>query len=138
MVLYGLGTTVGAGIYAMVGELAGVAGYHAPLAFLLAAILAGLTAMSFAELCGRYPRAAGASLYIQKGLKSVRLSTLAGGLVILGGMVSAAALSNGFVGYFVQFFDIPRIAAIILILSLLGVLLYGVLLNQYGWQPSLP
>lgn len=120
MVLYGLGTTVGAGIYAMIGELAGVSGYFAPLAFLLAATLAGFTAMSFAELCGRYPKAAGASLYIQKGLGSIKLSTLTGALVILGGMVSAAALSNGFVGYFTQFIDMPRYAAIILILCILG------------------
>ena len=36
MVLYGLGTTIGAGIYALVGELVGISGYMAPAAFLLA------------------------------------------------------------------------------------------------------
>ena len=44
LVLYGLGTTIGAGIYALIGEIAGVAGYLAPFSFLLAALLAGVTA----------------------------------------------------------------------------------------------
>ena len=39
MVLYGLGTTIGAGIYALVGELAAIAGYLAPASFLLAALM---------------------------------------------------------------------------------------------------
>ena len=43
LVLYGLGTTIGAGIYALIGEIAGVAGYLAPFSFLLAALLAGVT-----------------------------------------------------------------------------------------------
>jgi len=59
MILYGLGTTIGAGIYALVGEIARVAGYFAPASFLIASTLAGFTAISFAELCGRFPRAAG-------------------------------------------------------------------------------
>jgi amino acid transporter len=50
LVLYGLGTTIGAGIYALVGEMAAISGYYAPVSFLLASIMAALTALSFAEL----------------------------------------------------------------------------------------
>ena len=50
LVFYGLGTTIGAGIYALVGELAGISGYLAPLSFLFAGFLAALTAASFSEL----------------------------------------------------------------------------------------
>ena len=39
VVLYGLGTTIGAGIYALTGEVAGAAGMGAPWAFLAAALL---------------------------------------------------------------------------------------------------
>lgn len=103
MVLYGLGTTIGAGIYALVGELAGIAGYFAPISFLIASMMATLTAMSFAELSGRFPRAAGAALYVQQGFSSQKLSTLTGLFAIMAGLVSAAALINGFVGYLHQF-----------------------------------
>lgn len=99
MVLYGLGTTIGAGIYALVGEIAGLAGYLAPLAFLVASLLAALTALSFAELCGRFPQAAGAALYTEKGLGSQRLAVTVGLMVCLAGMVSGAALINAFAGY---------------------------------------
>ena len=120
MVLYGLGTTIGAGIYALVGEITRIAGYLAPLSFLVAALLAGFTALSFAELCGRYPFAAGASLYVKQAFSSVRLSTLIGLLVVAAGLVSAAALMNGFVGYLHQFTGIDRSMAILLGTLMLG------------------
>lgn len=120
MVLYGLGTTIGAGIYALVGEIASVAGYYAPVSFLIASFLAGFTAISFAELCSRFPRAAGAALYVKQGFASEHLSTIIGLLVITSGLVSAAALTNGFVGYLHQFIGIDRVIAIVLVTLLLG------------------
>jgi APA family basic amino acid/polyamine antiporter len=120
MVLYGLGTTIGAGIYALMGEITRVAGYFAPLSFLFAALLAGFTALSFAELCGRYPYAAGASLYVKQGFSSKRLSSLIGILVVAAGLVSAAALLNGFVSYLHQFTGIDRNIAILLAVLVLG------------------
>ncbi len=120
IVLYGLGTTIGAGIYALAGEIAGVAGYYAPVSFLVASLMAGFTAISFAELCGRFPRAAGAALYVRQGFAFERLSTIVGLFVIAAGLVSAAALVNGFVGYLHQFIGIERAIAIVLITLLLG------------------
>ena len=66
VVLYGLGTTIGAGIYALVGEIANVAGYFSPVSFFIASLLAGFTAISFSELCGRFPHTAGVALYIKQ------------------------------------------------------------------------
>lgn len=120
VVLYGLGTTIGAGIYALVGELAAVAGYFAPVSFLVAAVLAALTALSFAELSARYPRCAGAALYVKQGLSSQRLSTVVGFLVIAAGLVSAAAMVNAFVAYLGEFIALERHTAIILVTLGLG------------------
>lgn len=120
VVLYGLGTTIGAGIYALVGEIANVAGYFSPVSFLVASLLAGFTALSFAELCGRFPQAAGVALYIKQGFNSPCLSTIAGLLVLAAGVVSAAALVNGFVGYLHQFITIDRGTAILITALLLG------------------
>ena len=39
LVFYGLGVTVGAGIFALIGEILGIAGDHAPLAFIIAGII---------------------------------------------------------------------------------------------------
>lgn len=122
MVLYGLGTTIGAGIYALIGELAGISGYMSPAAFLLASFLAGLTALSFAELSSRYPRAAGASLYVQQASGSNRFATVVGLLVVFAGVVSSAALINAFIGYLSQFIEISRVAGVIAVAVLIGVL----------------
>ena len=120
MVLYGLGTTIGAGIYALVGEIASVSGYFAPISFLIASLMAGFTAISFAELCGRFPYAAGAALYVKQGFDSNRISIIAGLLVIAAGVVSSAALLNGFVSYLHQFIAMDRTIAIVLMALLLG------------------
>ncbi len=114
MVLYGLGTTVGAGIYALIGEIAGQSGYLAPWAFLMAAGLAAFTALSFAQLSARFPRAAGAALYVQEGFGLARLGQLVGLMVILAGVVSSAALLNGFVGYLQEFTDGGRVTIILI------------------------
>lgn len=120
LVLYGLGTTIGAGIYALIGEIAGIAGYLAPFSFLLAALLAGVTALGFAELAARFPRAAGEALYVREGVGSRTLSTFTGLLVVLAGLVSAAAMINGFVGYLHQFVQTDRAVVIIVVTLTLG------------------
>lgn len=122
MVLYGLGTTIGAGIYALIGELAGISGYMAPAAFLLALMMAGVSALSFAELSSRYPQAAGASLYIQQSFGSKKLALLVGLLVALAGIVSSAALVNAFTGYLSQFIALERFTVILIITLSIGVL----------------
>lgn len=59
LTLYGLGTILGGGIYVVIGEVAGAAGILTPLAFVLAALVAPLTALSFSELTARIPDAGG-------------------------------------------------------------------------------
>jgi APA family basic amino acid/polyamine antiporter len=68
LVLYGLGTTIGAGIYALIGEGAGVAGMASPFSFLISALIAGFTAFSFAELSARFPKSAGEAHYVQEAM----------------------------------------------------------------------
>ena len=52
-VLYGLGVTIGAGIYVLVGEVAARAGFNAPLPFILAALVMAPSGATFAELASR-------------------------------------------------------------------------------------
>ncbi len=120
LTLYGLGTTIGAGIYALTGEVAASAGMGAPLAFLLASLLAGVSALSFAELASLYPKSAGEALYVREGLGVPWLSTLVGLLVALAGSVSAGAVANGFVGYLAELIDLPRALSISLFVAGLG------------------
>jgi amino acid transporter len=116
-VLYGMGVTIGAGIYVLVGAAAARAGMQAPLAFVAAAILIGLTAASFAELGGRMPVAAGEAAYVREGFQSQGWSAAVGLLVIGTSIVAAAAIGVGSAGYIGVFASLPRpliVAAVVL------------------------
>lgn len=133
---YGLGTILGAGIYVLIGKIAGVAGMYAPVAFLIAAAVAALTGFSYAELSSRYPISGGEAVYIEQGLGIRALSTLVGLLVIVSGLVSAATITHGFVGYlnvFVTLPAIPVIVAVVLALSALAV--WGIL--ESAWAAAI-
>ncbi len=107
LILYGMGTTIGAGIYALTGAVAGVAGLWAPVAFLVAAILAGFTALSLAELSARHPRAAGEAYYVRQGFGMPRLAAGVGIAVAIAGAVSAATVTRGFAAYVSGYFPVP-------------------------------
>ena len=120
--LYGLGNILGAGIYVLVGKVAGLAGLGTPLAFLVAMTVAGLTAFSYMELSGRYPVSASVSVYLHKAFGRRWLSILIGVAMILGGVASAAALSQGFAGYLRLYVNIPASLASAGILLLIGLI----------------
>lgn len=120
--LYGIGTIIGAGIYVLTGKVAQISGFYAPLAFIISALIAAFTGLSYAELSSRYPLSAGEAVYVLKGLRSKRLSTLIGWLVVATGVVSAATISIGFVGYFKLFVPLPDYQVIIGIVSLMFII----------------
>ncbi len=120
LVLYGLGTTLGAGIYVLIGEVVLEAGALAPLAFLVAATVAGFTALSFAEFTSRYPESAGEAVYVSAGFKATWLPVLVGLMVVCAGVVSSAALSRGVVGYLDVFIDLNDALVVVLAVGLLG------------------
>ncbi len=125
---YGLGTILGAGIYVLVGEVAGAAGIYAPLAFLVAAVVAAFTAFTYAELAARHPLSGAEAVYVQEGFGRREVSTLVGLLIVFSGLVSSATLANGFVGYLGVFIELPEILVICLVVLALGVLsLWGIL-----------
>ena len=118
--LYGLGVTIGAGIYVLVGTTVARAGPQTPIAFAIAAILMGLTAASFAELAARFPVAAGEAAYVRRAFGSSVLATTVGLLVVAIAVVSAAAVSVGSAGYVGVFFPLPQPVLIVLIVLSMG------------------
>ena len=119
-VLYGVGVTIGAGIYVLVGVAAGRSGMHAPLAFLIAAAAMGLTAASFAELGTRMPVSASEAAYVDEAFHRNWLSLSMGLLVVITATVSAATISSGSAGYIGVLVDLPPTAIIIGVVLLMG------------------
>jgi APA family basic amino acid/polyamine antiporter len=122
LAFYGLGTILGAGIYVLIGRVAAYAGMYSPVAFLVAALLAGFSAFSYAELSARFPKSAGEALYVEEGLGIRGLSVLVGWLIVVTGVVSSATIANGFVGYLHVFMEIPDGLTITLLVLALGLL----------------
>lgn len=127
VVVYGVGLILGAGIYAILGEATAVAGEAVPIAFLLAAIVATFTGLSYAELASRYPKGEGDYVYVREAIGSKRLAELAAGLRIFVGVVSAAAVALAFAGYLAMFANTSRVfVAVTLVVAASVVNFWGI------------
>ncbi|MGB3243757.1 MAG: amino acid permease [Sulfitobacter sp.] len=107
LVFYGLGVTIGAGIYVLVGATAEQAGIYAPSSFLLAALVMLFSAGSFSELSGRFAQSAGEAAYVEAAFGIPSLTVITGGLLIIAAVVSAAAIAVGCAGYIVTLLPLP-------------------------------
>ena len=136
ILLYGVGTMLGAGIYVLVGKVAQYSGTLAPLSFLIAGVLAGMTAYSYSLLAPKFPKSGGEIVYVKKAFNSKRLASLVGWGVIFTGFISAAAILKGFVGYLDVFIEIPDAFVIIfsmVVLAVLAIWGIGESLNVIGF-----
>lgn len=118
-----LGDVLGAGIYALMGVLAGKVGglLWAPL--VVALLMALLTAGSYAELVTKYPRAGGAAVFAERAFRSPLVSFLIGFSMLAAGVTSAAGLSIAFAGdYFRTFLDVPIPIVAVVFLAVVGAL----------------
>ena len=108
LLIFVVGDVLGAGIYALVGEVGAETGGAIWTAFTLALILAVFTAFAYAELVTKYPRAAGAALYVNKAFRIPFVSFMVAFAVMASGVTSASTLSRAFGGdYLKVFVDVP-------------------------------
>jgi len=129
LLLLVVGDVLGAGIYALVGEVASRVGGAIWAAFVLA--LAMGTAFAYAELVTKYPQAAGAALYVNKAWRNSFLTFLVAFAVMCSGLTSASTLARAFGGdYLAEFVDVPT--------ALVGLLFIAVvaLINFRGISES--
>lgn len=116
--LYGIGIILGAGIYALIGVGAGIAGNAIWLSFLIAAIIAAFTGLSYAELSSMYPKEAAEYNYTKNAFALRPLSFIIGWMMVVSSIVGAATVAFGFAGYFSHIFggNIALIASVLVIL----------------------
>ena len=108
LIVFIVGDILGAGIYALVGRLAGYVGGSVWLPLLIGFLVAALTASSYAELVGKYPKAAGAALYTHRAFNVPFVTFIVAFAVMMAGIASAAAAAVAFGGdYLQQFADVP-------------------------------
>ena len=131
LTVFVIGDVLGAGIYALAGEVAGKVGGAIWTSFLLAGVLAGFTATAYAELVTKYPQAAGAALYAHKAYRRPFVTFLIAFAVMCSGVASAATLATAFGGdYLSEFVTLPKM---VVAAAFLGVL---ALVNFRGIKES--
>ena len=106
LAIYGAGTILGAGIYVLIGKIIGEAGLWTPLAFLLAAAVAAVNGMVYAELTTRTRGAGGPTGYVSKAFDERWFSVVIGWMIVTTGVVSAATITTGFSSYLNSFFEV--------------------------------
>ncbi|MFI7542590.1 APC family permease [Actinoplanes sp. NPDC049599] len=106
LLLFVVGDILGTGVYALTGKVAAEVGGAVWLPFLVAFVVALLTAFSYLELVTKYPRAAGAALYTHKAFGLHFLTFMVTFAVMCSGLTSASSASKAFAGNFAEAFDL--------------------------------
>jgi basic amino acid/polyamine antiporter, APA family len=106
LLLFVVGDILGTGVYALTGQVAGEVGGAAWLPFLIAFLIATITAFSYLELVTKYPQAAGAALYAHKAFGVHFFTFIVAFVVMCSGITSASTASQAFASNLVKGFGL--------------------------------
>jgi APA family basic amino acid/polyamine antiporter len=126
LTLYGIGIILGAGIYALIGKTAGMAGNSMWLSFLFASLVGLFTGLSYAELVSLFPKSAAEYIYVKKSFKNKPVAFSVGWIAIAADVISASVVAIGFAGYLFDLTGIP------IIFGALGLIFILSLVNFWG------
>lgn len=115
----GVGIILGAGIYALIGQAAGLAGNAVWISFALAALVAVFTGLSYAELSSMFPKAGAEYEYTAQAFGRGPAFVI-GWLIIFSGVIGAATVALGFAGYFQALFGTQIIPVALILIALLS------------------
>lgn len=122
LTLYGVGIILGAGIYTLIGIGAGVAGNAIWMSFVIAAMLAFFTGLSYAELSSMFSKDAAEYVFTKEAFKKDYVAFAVQWLMLFTVIVSGAAVALGFGGYFSHMFG----GSVVTAAAWLAVLLSGI------------
>lgn len=120
--LMSIGIILGAGIYVVIGEAAGLTGNSLWISFIIGAVVATFTGLSYAELCSRFPKAGAEYVYVKNSFGKTP-AWLVSWLIIAGNIIGGATVALGFSNYFSALFHTPIIPIAIAVLLLCGIIL---------------
>lgn len=117
--LFGIGGVVGAGIYAIIGQAAALSGNLLWLSFVIAAVVALLTGLSYSEFVSRFPDAGGSYEYIKQSF-GPRTALYMSVFIAFTGIVAAAAIAISFADYLGRLVALPTWLIVIGVISLMA------------------
>jgi amino acid transporter len=127
----GTAVIIGAGIFALTGQIAELAGPLFPLAFLVAAVVSGFSAYSYIKLSNALPSSGGIAMFLQKAYGKGAFAAGSALLMYFSMVINQSLVSRTFSTYTLQLFDIVNEGWLLQSLSV-GLLLFAFLINISG------
>ncbi|MGB1547885.1 MAG: APC family permease [Alphaproteobacteria bacterium] len=127
----GTGVMIGAGIFALTGQVAELAGEWFPLAFLAAALVTAFSAYSYVKLSNAYPSAGGIAMFLEKAYGKGVMTGASALLMYFSMVINESLVARTFGTYTLQLFDVEKDSALIPALGV-GLLAFAFLINILG------
>jgi len=131
VVSMGTGVMIGAGIFALTGQVAELAGSYFPLAFLVAAIVTSFSAYSYIKMSNAYPSAGGIAMYLEKAYGRGTITGASAILMSLSMVINESLVARTFGTYSLQLFDIPATSLLVPTLGV-GLIIFAFIINLSG------
>lgn len=129
----GTGVMIGAGIFALTGQVAELAGEWFPLAFVLAAVIAGFSAYSYVKLSNAYPSAGGIAMFLSKAYGRGVMTGACALLMYFSMVINESLVARTFGTYTLQLFDLDKNSWLVPALGV-GLLFFAGFVNVLGNQ----
>lgn len=130
-VAMGTGVMIGAGIFALTGQIAEFAGSLFPLAFLLAAIVSGLSAYSYIKVVNANPSSGGIAMVLAGAYGRGAITAACSMLMAFSMIINESLVARTFGTYTAQLFDVGDSSVLVPILAL-GLILGAFAVNLAG------
>ena len=107
-VALGTGVIIGAGIFALLGQVAELSGTWFPYIFIIGAIISGFSAYSYIKVSNEYPSAGGVAMILMKAYGKTTITAAASVLMALSMIINESLVARTFGSYTLQLFDISN------------------------------
>ena len=130
-VAMGTGVMIGAGIFALTGQVAELAREWFPLAFLVAAVVVGFSAYSYVKMSNAYPSAGGIAMFLEKAYGKGTMTAACALLMYFSMVINESLVARTFGTYTLQLFDVEKGSWLVPALGV-GVLFFAFIVNILG------
>ncbi len=130
-VALGTGVMIGAGIFALLGQVAELSGTWFPYIFIIGAIISGFSAYSYIKVSNTYPSAGGIAMILMKAYGKTTITAAASVLMALSMVINESLVARTFGSYTLQLFDVKENSLWVQVLGV-SLLIFAYIINISG------
>jgi amino acid transporter len=127
----GTGVMIGAGIFALTGQVAELAGPWFPVSFLIGAIVSGFSAYSYVKLAGAFPSAGGIAVFLKMAYGPGVITASGAMLMTLSMVINESLVARTFGTYTLQLFNVGADSVLVPVLAV-GLIIFAFVVNLSG------